>query len=157
MSACLHANEELVAANHSKRLYSMCWVCICRTSELILGACRDTPPVSADKNHLLVYKPAWIPSLQQGALVEAFRGTARWLVGCSSRCPSQDLQAWISPHKKSSQQGRMWLWSKSDDKGQDWMQIFYTPNWPSPNTHTNTFPMRERDVRQAHTYYHSAH
>lgn len=66
MSACLHANEELGAANHSKRLYSTCWACVCRTSELILGAGRDTPPVSADKIHLLIYKPAGIPSPQQG-------------------------------------------------------------------------------------------
>ncbi len=142
-----------VTANHSCK-------CICLQQQrewtdwavTWMWAQTHTLPVSSNRNRLLILTCLGAIVDPQHAAgsegVEAFRRAAGRLVGGISRCTSQNLQAWISSHKKRfPKQGRLWLSSKCVDKGQDWIQVCFTLNSLS-HQHTHTHNI---------TYLHSTH
>ena len=131
ISLFLDASEELLTEFLQ---YIMCWVHIClhQQSEWIdLTVNWVRPQTCADKTDLSTDMSEWVPACSGNtAMAEAFGGAAGRLAGCTARCQSQNPQAWISPHKKKPP--RLWLPSKSVDKRQGWIQVFFPPHGPSP-------------------------
>lgn len=96
----------------------------------------------------------WIPACSRdGVLMEAFKGAAGCLVGLDvpKRGLSQDLQAWISSHKKVSQLGRPWLSSKAVDKDGLNTGLFQSE---SPLQHTQTHFQWVKGKINTHTLVH---